>query len=50
MLSFEIMGRQAGQIVNALLDGAAPASLHIPEIKPTTLNVDWRQIRRWGID
>jgi signal transduction histidine kinase len=50
MLSFEIMGRQAGQIVNALLDGAAPASLHIPEIMPTTLNVDWRQIRRWGID
>lgn len=50
MQSFEIMGRQAGQIVNALLDGAAPATLHMPEIMPTTLNVDWRQIRRWGID
>ena len=50
MLSFETMGRQAGQFVNALLDGAAPSTLHLPKRAPTTLNVDWRQIRRWGID
>ena len=50
MPNFAAMGRQAGQIVNGLLDGAAPASLRLPEIMPNTLNVDWRQVRRWGID
>jgi len=50
MPSFAQMGRQAGQTVNALLDGAAPGSLGLPEIMPTTLNVDWRQVRRWDID
>jgi signal transduction histidine kinase len=50
MTSYEAMGRQAGQIVNALLDGAAPRSVRVPEIMPVTLNVDWRQVRRWGID
>lgn len=50
MPNYAAMGRQAGEIVNALLDGAEPASLRLPEIMPTTLNVDWRQLRRWGID
>ncbi|MBK7424363.1 MAG: GHKL domain-containing protein [Propionivibrio sp.] len=50
MPNYAAMGRQAGEIVNALLDGAAPDSLRLPEIMPTTLNVDWRQVRRWGID
>lgn len=50
MPNYAAMGRQAGEIVNALLDGAEPASLRLPEIMPTTLNVDWRQVRRWGID
>jgi signal transduction histidine kinase len=50
MPSYEAMGRQAGLIANALLDGAAPASLSLPEVMPTALNVDWRQVRRWGID
>jgi len=49
MPNYAAMGRQAGEIVNALLDGTAPASLRLPEIMPTTLNVDWRQVRRWGI-
>jgi len=48
--NFVAMGRQTGEIVNALLDGAAPAALRLPEIMPNTLNVDWRQVRRWGID
>ncbi len=50
MPSFEAMGREAGSIVNRLLAGAAPASLRLPQVMPTTLNVDWRQVRRWGID
>ncbi len=47
--NFEAMGHQAGEIVNALLGGAAPASLALPQRMPTALVVDWRQVRRWGI-
>ncbi|QQS53558.1 MAG: histidine kinase [Candidatus Competibacteraceae bacterium] len=47
MPNFAAMGRQAGHIVNDLLNGAA---LRLPTIMPNTLNVDWRQIHRWGID
>jgi signal transduction histidine kinase len=50
MPSFADMGRQAGHIVNRLLDGTAPAALRLPAIMPTALHVDWRQVRRWGID
>lgn len=50
MPSFEAMGRQSGEIVNALLAGADPASLQLPEVVPQALHVDWRQVRRWGID
>ncbi len=50
MPSFEDVGRQAAGIVNELFAGAVPASLRLPEITPTAVNVDWRQIRRWGID
>jgi signal transduction histidine kinase len=49
MPSFEGMGREAGNIVNRLFAGADPATLQLPRIMPTTLNVDWRQVRRWGI-
>jgi signal transduction histidine kinase len=50
MPSYEAIGRQAGDIVNRLLDGATLASLHLPTIMPATLNVDWRQLHRWGIN
>ncbi len=50
MSSFEAMGRQAGVIINELLAGAEPGSLSIPELMPETLDLDWRQVRRWGID
>lgn len=50
MPNFEAMGAQAGQIVNDLLAGASPASLRLPDITPIALRVDWRQVRRWGID
>jgi signal transduction histidine kinase len=48
--SFEDMGRQAAQIIAQLFAGAAPSSLRLPEVAPTALRVDWRQVRRWGID
>lgn len=50
MPNFESIGREAGTIVARLLDGAAPASLQLPPAAGTALNVDWRQISRWGID
>jgi len=50
MTTFEAIARQAGQIVNALLAGRDPASLDLPAAMPTTLHLDWRQVRRWRID
>ena len=50
MPSFAALGGQAGESALALLDGAAPASLRLPEFAPTALNVDWRRLRRWGVD
>ena len=48
--SFDDIGQQAAQIVSKLLAGAAPASLRLPEVAPMALRVDWRQVRRWGIN
>ncbi|MDS4027238.1 MAG: ATP-binding protein [Candidatus Contendobacter sp.] len=50
MPNFAAMGRQAGEIANALLAGVAPTALRLPKVMLPTANVDWRQIRRWGID
>ena len=50
MPSFEGIGEQAGKIVGEIFAGAAPPSLRLPEITPTRLRVDWRQVKRWGID
>lgn len=48
--SFTEAGSRAGRIVNDLLSGASPSSLQLPDAMPTTLNLDWRQMERWGID
>jgi C4-dicarboxylate-specific signal transduction histidine kinase len=50
MATFESMGRQAGAIVTAVIAGSAPAALRLPKIMATDLHVDWRQVKRWGID
>jgi hypothetical protein len=39
----------AGKAISQLLAGAAPATLSFPAIAATRLNVDWRQLRRFGI-
>ena len=49
MVSFTEVGREAGRVVKALLAGAAPGSLRVPETAPLALHVDWRQVQRWGI-
>jgi signal transduction histidine kinase len=48
--SFEAIGRQAGEIASALLNGTAPAALRLPAVMPVELTIDWRQAQRWGIN
>lgn len=50
MPSFEEMGNQAARLVAAIFTGAAPRPSQLPKNTPKALNVDWRQIQRWGID
>jgi signal transduction histidine kinase len=50
MWTFDGVARQGGEIVNALLAGTPAASLHLPGGVPWMVNVDWRQLHRWGID
>ena len=50
MASFEAMGRQGGGVVNALLAGTRHRLAAAAAPVPPTLHVDWRQVRRWGID
>ena len=49
MASYDAMGRLGAQTVIALLDGASPVSLKLPAAMPAPLQVDWRQLQRWGI-
>jgi len=50
MPTFTAIGHQAGEAVRVLLTGVAPTALHLPQVMPSALNIDWRQVRRWGID
>jgi signal transduction histidine kinase len=47
---FEAIGLRTAQILTQLLAGEPASSLPLPEIEPMTYWVDWRQVRRWGID
>lgn len=49
MPTFVGMGREAGKAVNSLLDGIAPSAIRMPAGIPALVQVDWRQVRRWGI-
>ena len=49
VLSYEQMGRQAGQILTRLLS-RQPDWQRMPQAPASVLQVDWRQIKRWGID
>jgi signal transduction histidine kinase len=50
MPSFEAVGRQAGMIVVKLFAGVLPAAIAPPALAPTPLHLDWRQVKRFGID
>jgi signal transduction histidine kinase len=49
VLSYEQMGRQAGEILERLLS-RQPDWQRMPQAPASVLQVDWRQIKRWGID
>jgi signal transduction histidine kinase len=48
--TFLSMGQMAGGIVNQLLADPNAALPKLPDVMPTTLSVDWREVERWGID
>jgi len=50
MPTFDAVGRQTGVIVAAVLDGKQLTELKLPRIVQGTALVDWRQLRRWGLD
>jgi signal transduction histidine kinase len=49
MLSYEGTGRQYGEILERLFS-RQPDWQRMPESNPSSLQVDWRQVKRWGID
>jgi signal transduction histidine kinase len=49
MAPYEDQAMQAGAIVVRLLNGASPTEI-VPSSVPNRPLVDWRQIRRWGIN
>ena len=48
MLSFEQIGRHTAQILERFFSGHDWNGM--PAAAPSVLEVDWRQVRRWGID
>jgi signal transduction histidine kinase len=42
-------GREAGAVVTRVVDGARPVDVS-RHIGPNPVQVDWRELRRWGID
>jgi signal transduction histidine kinase len=50
MPSYDEMGAQAGQIVEAIFAGTALDALRLPKETPSQLHIDWRQAQRWGIN
>ena len=49
VLSYDLLGRQAGEILGRLFSGQ-PGWQRMPKAPASVLQVDWRQIKRWGID
>ena len=49
MPAFFDAGLIAGRIIERLIAGEDPGSIRLPAAQPTALHVDWRQVKRWGI-
>jgi len=50
MCTFEAMGRQAGEIVQRVLNGEPASALFLPAAHRSALIFDWRQLQRFGIN
>ncbi len=50
MATFDQFGHEAGRETAALLRGVTPAELQLPDELPAQAHLDWRQLRRWGVD
>jgi C4-dicarboxylate-specific signal transduction histidine kinase/ABC-type uncharacterized transport system substrate-binding protein len=50
MSSYTEMGRETGTILNRILDGAPVSSIDVPARIRAVPQLDWRQVRKWGID
>ena len=48
--SFESHGRLAGQLALRVLSGEKPENIAVQPSPLAVANVDWRELRRWGID
>lgn len=48
MASYVTMGRMGARLALALLSGQAPGAIEVPARVPAPLQLDWRQVRRWG--
>lgn len=49
MASYVEMGRETRMIVDRLLADVPASSIAVPSAIPTPVQLDWRQVRRWGI-
>ena len=49
MLSYEQIGRQTAQLLKHMFSGQADWK-RMPAAAASVLQVDWRQVKRWGID
>jgi signal transduction histidine kinase/ABC-type uncharacterized transport system substrate-binding protein len=49
MVDFEAVGRATGNIVARLLDGVPVSSVSMPARIAAPVQVDWRQVGKWGI-
>lgn len=47
---FRDVGREAAQLINALLSGTPPSALAQREGTPVRAHLDWRQLQRWSAD
>jgi formate hydrogenlyase transcriptional activator len=48
--SFEAHGKLAGEVALRLLEGEKPENIGVLLSPQAVANVDWRQLRRWGIN
>ena len=49
LYSNEVVGGQAAQVALRILRGERPESIPVLAVDPSRTELDWRQLRRWGI-